>query len=183
MSKSWIPAGYMAKFVVKRPEWLKASQVVDIYSVSACSSADFMDYVNHWKHNGYWLFNRPEDILQLAKAEGINIEDLSWFYYEYYALQYDEFEQRWESFAPEDAFDTCVKEPEKSTCMGYDVVTFECQNTPECSYLSCNHMAEQLDTNAHCLFASFEAAKAAVESDVFMGCEPGPVRIVRVHQI
>jgi len=33
-----IPVGYMAKRVVKKPEWLKASNVADIYSVSSCCS-------------------------------------------------------------------------------------------------------------------------------------------------
>ncbi len=36
-----IPAGYMAKRVSKKPDWVKASQVVDIYSLSFCVSVDF----------------------------------------------------------------------------------------------------------------------------------------------
>lgn len=48
-----IPVGYMAKRVYKKPHWLQAPQVVDVYSVSNCVSDDFADYVNCWKHNGY----------------------------------------------------------------------------------------------------------------------------------
>jgi hypothetical protein len=40
-----IPVGYMAKRVFKKPDWLQATQVVDIYSVSGCISQDFADYL------------------------------------------------------------------------------------------------------------------------------------------
>jgi hypothetical protein len=46
------PAGYMAKRVCMKPDYLKAGQVADIYSVSGCVSSDFADYIDHWKHNG-----------------------------------------------------------------------------------------------------------------------------------
>ncbi len=49
-----IPVGYMAKRVSKKPDWLQAAQVIDIYSVSGCVSEDFADYIDYWKHNGYW---------------------------------------------------------------------------------------------------------------------------------
>ena len=50
-----IPVGYMAKRIVNGPDWLKATNVVDLYSVSSCFSEDFTDYINYWKHNGYWF--------------------------------------------------------------------------------------------------------------------------------
>jgi hypothetical protein len=34
-----IPAGYMAKRVSRRPDWAKAAQVADIYSLSAAPRA------------------------------------------------------------------------------------------------------------------------------------------------
>jgi hypothetical protein len=48
--------------VVKKPHWLKATDVDDLYSVSSCFSEDFTDYINYWKHNGYWFFDSPEII-------------------------------------------------------------------------------------------------------------------------
>ncbi len=48
-----IPAGYMAKRVSSKPDWLNAAQVIDIYSVSSCVSPDFADYINYWMHNGF----------------------------------------------------------------------------------------------------------------------------------
>jgi hypothetical protein len=53
-----IPAGYMAKWVSDRPEWLKAERVSDVYSVSKCVSKDFADYVDSWKHNGFSILQR-----------------------------------------------------------------------------------------------------------------------------
>lgn len=61
-----ISAGYMAKRVAIKPDWLKANEVEDIYSVSGYISKDFADYINFWKHNGYWLFDSPNVIEQLA---------------------------------------------------------------------------------------------------------------------
>lgn len=55
-----IPVGYLYKKVGLRPDWIKADGVRDIYSLSRCVSEDFTDYINYWKHNGYWLFDSPE---------------------------------------------------------------------------------------------------------------------------
>ena len=63
-----VPAGYMAKRVVARPDWLPAERVSSIYSVSGCVSETFADYINFWKHNGYWLFNSPEVIIEVEDA-------------------------------------------------------------------------------------------------------------------
>ena len=41
------------KRIATRPDWLHAQGVVDIYSLSGCVSANFADYVQYWKHNGY----------------------------------------------------------------------------------------------------------------------------------
>ena len=42
-----IAAGYMSKRVRKRTDWLKAINVVDIFSVSGCVSHDFTDYIDY----------------------------------------------------------------------------------------------------------------------------------------
>jgi hypothetical protein len=46
-----IPVGYMAKRVQKKPDWLKAPNVIDIYSVCDCVSKNFADYIK-------WLSRR-----------------------------------------------------------------------------------------------------------------------------
>jgi hypothetical protein len=62
-----IPIGYMAKRIQLRPEWLKAPQVVDVYSVSDCVNTNFADYVPFWKHNGFWVFDSPQAIREIAE--------------------------------------------------------------------------------------------------------------------
>ena len=54
-----IPVGYMYKKIVIKPDWLKAANIVDVYSLSNCISHGFADYINYWQHNGYWLFDSP----------------------------------------------------------------------------------------------------------------------------
>jgi hypothetical protein len=66
-----IPAGFMAKRVVAMREWLP--QVSSIYSVSGCISTDFADYIQFWGHDGYWLFDSPEVIVDLARRNTIDL--------------------------------------------------------------------------------------------------------------
>jgi hypothetical protein len=51
-----IPIGYMAKRICVPPPALGLSGIVDIYSVNDCVNDNFADYVNYWRHNGYWFF-------------------------------------------------------------------------------------------------------------------------------
>jgi len=68
-----IPAGYMAKRVVSRPDWLKVNGIRDIYSVNGCISKDFVDYINFWKYNGYWFFEFPVVIAQVAREQSMEL--------------------------------------------------------------------------------------------------------------
>jgi hypothetical protein len=176
-----VPAGYMAKRVSTRPGWLMAPHVADVYSVSGCQSENFGDYINRWKHNGYWLFDSPEIIQTVAKEMGIDLQATSLFYYEVYEKQLDKGE--WQSFGPESAFVTKVLPPPTKRLEGFDVVTFWAKTSPECSPLSCNSMAEELRTNQHCLFESFAEAEAALNSGAFKDAEPGPYRIFAVYSV
>jgi len=66
---------------------------------------------------------------------------------------------------------------------GFDVVTFSNKNLPECSPLSCNHLAEEIPTNPHCLPDSFSDAKKYLEDGIFNNSEPGPYRIFSVFSV
>ena len=178
-----IPAGYMAKNVVSRPEWLKAERVADIYSVSNCTSSNFADYINYWKHNGFWFFDSPEVIRQVAKEHSLDLTRTSLFYYEVHELEYDENEGLWESFAPEPSFTTQIIEPKAKNLDGYDVVTFSVRTSPECSPLSCNYLATKVETNPHCLLSSLEQAQQLLEQGKFKNTEPGPYRIFAVYSV
>jgi len=176
-----IPVGYMAKRVTKRPGWLQAANVIDIYSVSSCVSEDFADYINYWKHNGYWLFDSPEVIRSLAREQALGLEGTSLFYYEAYEMEFGG--GSWHTYTPEPSFQINVTPPTKKAIEGFDVITFYARGHPECSPLSCNSLAEKLRTNSHCLFPSFDDAKTTLTSGGFTKCEPGPYRIFSVYSV
>lgn len=175
------PLGYLYKRVANRPAWLKAETVEDIYSLSNCISKDFADYINYWKHNGYWLFDSPEAIQALAAEHSISLEGLKLFYYEAHEEEYDDERQAWVPFGPEPSFVTNVVPPKHKTVEGFDVTCYSAHTSPECSPLSCNACAEMITTNAHCLLRTFEEAVHAIESGQFKGTEPGPYRIIAVY--
>jgi len=176
------PAGYMAKHVSSRPDWLKADRVTDIYSVSNCVSDDFADYINFWKHNGYWFFDSPGIILGLARDNNLDLKH-SRLYYEVHGLEFNDMRCRWEPFTPERSFKTHVAEPEIKHLEGYDVVTYSVHTTAECSPLSCNSIAAEVETNKHCLLPSFATAKKLLEKGMFKNTEPGPYRIIAVYSV
>lgn len=175
-----VPAGYMAKRVSKRPEWLHAMQVEDIYSVSGCCSENFADYIEYWKHNEYWLFDSPKVIRNLASEHAIDLQRTRLFYYDAYEKEFDG--KSWNSYRA-DPFPTGVEQPEVKQLEGFDVATFFARNAPECSPLSCNSIAEQVTTNRHCLFGTFKEAEDSVLEGVFNNCEPGPYRIFSVYSV
>ncbi len=171
----------MAKCVEERPEWPDAPQVEDIYSVSACISADFALYIPYWRHNGYWLFDSPEIIQALAAEHKIALNHCTLFYYEVYERQFDPKSGTWSSFAPDPAFLLNVQVPSAPVLEGYDVLSFAGGTSPECSPLSCNGLATRIPTNRHCLLASLDEAKQHLVKGSFTGSEPGPYRIFAVH--
>ncbi len=178
-----IPAGYMAKHIAGRPEWLKAEHVADVYSVSNCMSGAFADYIKYWKHNGFWLFDSPYIIQKVARDHSIDLADTRLFYYEVHELEFEEDGNSWKPFAPEPSFTTQVFGPESKILEGYNVVTFYGRASPECSPLSCNALASELGTNRHCLLSSFERAKTMLEQGRFRNTEPGPYRIFAVYSV
>lgn len=178
-----IPVGYMAKRVILRPDWLKAEQVVDVYSVSGCVSRNFADYIPYWKHNGYWFFDSPRIIQQLAQEQAIDMHETTLFYYEVYELEFDEQESTWLKFDSELPFDTQVVPPPHKILEGYDIVSFSVGTNAECSPLSCNILTSEVETNQHCLLNSLEQAKQLLESENIKGAEPGPYRIFAVYSV
>ena len=179
-----VPVGYMAKRVAKRadwPDWLKARHVEAIYSVSGCILEDFADYINFWKHNGYWLFDAPENIRGIAQEHSIDLEGTKLFYYEVYEQEFDG--EYWKPFAPEPSIPVSVTIPARKQLEGFDVVTFYARSAPECSPLSCNGLAREFAVNAHCLFSTFAEAEGALNSGAFKDAEPGPYRIFAVFSV
>jgi len=177
-----IPAGYLAKRIEVKPEWLRAPKVAEIHSVSGCVSEDFADYIQHWCHNGYWLFDSPHSITALADRNNINLAGCALFYYEVYERQFNE-SNGWEGFHPESGLSLNVSPPDSAALEGYDVVSFIAQSNPECSPLSCNGLANHIDTNPYCLLESLNEAILLLEDGKFVGCERGPYRIMSIHKV
>lgn len=176
-----IPAGYMAKQIQAKPDWLTNKEVVDIYSLSDCLSKPFANYIPLWRHNGFWFFDTPSVIQAMAQEQGWDLAGCVWFYYECYAWEFDTDSETWQAIATETDGVTAVTPPSRPQLQGFDVVTFSSGTSPECSPLSCNGLANELAVNAHCLLPSLEAAKAALESGHFKHAEPGPCRIFAVY--
>lgn len=177
------PIGYLYKRVATAPQWLNAPHVADVYSLSNCVSDNFADYINYWRHNGYWLFDSPATIRALAEEHSLPVEGLKLFYYEVHDLQYDDTSGKWTSLEAEPPFATNVQPPASCTLEGFDVTTFSAGTSPECSPLSCNGVASAIPTNDHCLFPTFEAAVRAIEEGRFKNTEPGPFRIIGVYSV
>jgi hypothetical protein len=177
-----IPAGYMAKKIASRPEWLAADHVVDIYSVSGCISKDFTDYIPFWEHNGYWFFDSPAIIQQVIRDHAVNLSGMTMLYYEVHELEFVAESKQWRPFQPA-PFGTNVVVPGFKNLIGYDVVTFFTGSAPECSPLSCNDLAKTIRTNEHCLIESLEEAKHRLQAGDFDNSEPGPFRIFAVYTI
>lgn len=183
MASTMIPIGYMYKNISRKADWLKADQVVDIYSVSSCISEDFTDWINYWKHNGYWFFNSPKVIQHLAKEQHLSLQGMTLFYYLAYEKQWDDDNRRWLAFEAERSFSTNIDQPENAVFQGYDIVSFSGQTCAECSPLSCNGMAQELTVNKHCLLDDLKEAKKFLEQGKFHNCEPGPYRIFAVYTV
>jgi len=173
----------MVKKVRIRPHWLQNDTVSDIYSVSGCMSPNLEDYVRHWKHNGYWLFDSPEVIEGLAAVRRMELGVATLFYYEVYETEYDHDAGVWRPFAPEHSLRTDVVEPDDRKLEGFDIVSFSGGTCAECSPLSCNNMASTIKVNRHCLIDTLEAAKSYLENGAFRQCEPGPYRLFAVYTL
>jgi hypothetical protein len=178
-----IPAGYMAKKIFNEADWIKTLGVDDVFSVSGCMSKDFADYINYWKHNGYWFFDSPEAIKNLARDHTFDLTGTKFFYYEVYELEYVEDKNEWRTFAPEASFVTNVVVPKEKHLEGFDVVTFSVGTGSECSPLSCNSLAREIKVNRHSLLSTFDEAKQSLESGKFKNLEPGPYRIFAVYSV
>jgi hypothetical protein len=170
----------MAKFVRSSSGWITSQRVEKVFSVSACLSEDFCDWIDAWLHNGHWLFDSQTLIQTIASAKGLDLSEATWFYYEAFEEQFDP-ERGWHAINPDPSFPVAVERLEGLSLAGYDVATYSYGNVAECSPLSCNALADEIDVNEFCLIPTFEEAFEAVAAGRFNLSEPGPYRILAVH--
>ena len=182
-----IPAGYLLKRVKPPPGWLGTPNIIDVCSLSDCVNDDVVNLQAVWKHNDFGLANDPKTLWELAHEQDLNGSTL--FYYEAYEYEIEsdgwEFDPKsWRPVTPAPSASVLTAvlpplPPLRANIIGYDVVTFG--DFLEHSPLSCNSIAKELQVNEHCLLASFDAAKEAINAGAFGGgCEEGLYKIFSV---
>lgn len=169
--------GYFPKHVTTRPDWLKAGRVKDVCSVSECISAGPPGWIGRWAHNGLWLFDDEQAAWGVVPG-GRSNREYRLFAYRLFPVLFDGTGREPFSIPP-----LCVQPlPGDYRRLGYDAVSRSCGSSFECSPLSCNHAAEQVEVNEHCLVD--DAAEAFRLADLFSkeeeGYEPGPYYVVEV---
>lgn len=119
----------------------------------------------------------------MAQEQSINLAGTAMVYYEVYEQEYEEDKGQWDPYAPEPCFRTNVRVPDQKLLMGFDVVSFTAQTSPECSPLSCHSLADEIQTNSHCLLSDFDTARQLLETGRFKDSEPGPYRIFAAYTL
>jgi hypothetical protein len=175
-----IPMGYMAKRTECCPGWPRPPQVL-------CPNVndDFADYGNYWKHNCWWFCDSPDVIQSVAREKSIDLQGTKLFYYEAHELERSD--GAWQPYSPGPVWpiQPHVIAPPLKHLEGFDVVTVWEENSsePDTSPLASAGLANELKTNSHCLFETFEEAYTAVNNGKFDGCEPGALRIFAVYSV
>jgi len=173
-------AGYMPKKVARKPEWLKNTGVEEICSVSDCISPAPPGWIDHWTHNDLGLYDT------LAAAEAVVPQqeraDYEVFAFRLYPVRFDD-----DGMVMEEELVSRVKAPdtllEGWQFLGYDLAGRSTGSYFECSPLSCNHCAEQVAVNRHCLLEDRDVAiqKGIEFGNPESGVEPGPYYLLEVY--
>ena len=172
-----IDAGYFAKRVAAKPEWLNVSAVHEICSASHCISSAPDAWIEPWLHNEFGWFNRASDALAVVRAD--QKAEFRLFAYRIYP-QLFRSGQRHGMLIPPDAHPDPIPASFKS--LGFDSVNKSMPSVLgfECSPLSCNSMAGEMRANEYCLFDSLEAAIAGATRFSIEQPEPGDYYVVEV---
>jgi hypothetical protein len=172
-----VDAGYFAKRIASRPSWLEAAGVVEVCSVSACVSPGPEGWIQRWLHNGLGWYNRAADALGAIPAGAEPVYRLF-----AYRLHPEVFRRgaRVPLRLPDDVRPDPM--PASFRRLGFDSVSKSMDASVgfDCSPLSCNRMASEIEVNEHCLFPSLEAALAGADRFAVEQPEPGDYYVVEV---
>lgn len=147
----------------------------EVASVSECISSGPDDWVQAWKHNPWGFFDSPE----LAWSVVPKIHRASFRLYAYRVHALDALGNE----RPVRASDADVHAlPESFEPVGYDFVSRSGGGHFECSPLSCNHLAEELETNPYCLLEDRDLAIELALGADSLRCEPGPYYVLEVFR-
>jgi hypothetical protein len=172
-----IDAGYFAKSVAPKPDWLGAAAVREICSVSNCISSPPEDWVYRWLHNDLGWFNTISDACAVVPAD--QRADFRLFAYRIYPEIF-RAGARHVLVVASDVHPESI--PRTFEPIGFDSVSKFMESILgfQCSPLSCNSLATEMDTNEYCLFHSLDAAIAGATRFSIEQPEPGDYYVVEV---
>jgi hypothetical protein len=134
-------------------------------------------WINRWAHNEMWAFDDERTAWGVVPG-GPTSAGYRMFAYRLFPVLFDEGDQQ--PFVIPSLHVQPL--PAGYSRVGYDVVSRSCGATFGCSPLSCNHAAELVPVNEHCLLDDpAEAFRlASLFSKAEEGYEPGPYHVVEV---
>ena len=169
-----VGAGFFPKRTQRRPEWLHATIVEEVCSVSECISAGPKDWIENWLHNALGFYDSESLAWQVVGPDraGFHMYGLR-----IYPLQFDHGAMRpWVSPVQLDL------DLAEFDLLGLDVVSRSVADNFECSAMSCNNGADEFPVNRFCLIddpaTAYEACAAVSEGEY----EPGPYYLLQVYR-
>lgn len=166
--------GYFLKRTKQHPDWLKTAGVEEVCSVSTCISEAPDGWIDQWQHNEMWIYDTPQMACTVVPKSAQDEFDL--YAYQMFPVEFVREQQRQFAIPPL----RVQPMPESFERLGYDAVSRSSGNSFDCSPLSCNHMAEQIPVNRHCLVDDADTAFRIAAEFEAEGCEPGPYYVVEV---
>lgn len=167
--------GYFPKKVLQRPDWLKAAGVTAIRSVCECVSRGPPDWEQRWTHNEMWVYSTIGAAWDIVPQE--ERSDYEMQAYRMMPTTWDEGTEKPFTIPPLEV----EALPRDFQSVGFDVVSIE-NGTAAFGHspLSCNHMAQEINTNADCLLDEIDVAKQTASAFSSGNVEPGPYFVVEV---
>ena len=166
--------GYFPKRTEVPSGWSSTGHPVsEICGVSTCLAPAPDGWIEFWRHNELGVFDSPE----LAKsvipkgAKGFSV-----FAYRLFPEKFADGVRSPLAIEPVSP----VPLPPSFCPLGLDVVSRSLSAYFECSPLSCNYGAKEIEVNQYCLLESLETAVALATRMSLGEEEPGPYYIVEV---
>jgi hypothetical protein len=175
-----VDAGYFAKRIMRRPDYIEPIHIVEICSATLCMSEAPEGWIEHWRHNDLGWFNTIQD---------------AWFVVpEHERPSYRLFAFRIAETGFRDGGEIALQVPENVrpdpitsdfAALGFDAVSSSNEGVLgfECSPLSCNSMANEMTVNELCLLDTEAAAASAAASFSVGDVEPGDYFVVEVLEL
>ena len=172
-----IDGGYFPKRIAATPDGLELPGVQEICSVSHCISPAPDEWIDRWLHNEWGWYNTLADAQRVIPAghEG----DFRLFAYR---LHHEVFTAA--GRVPLPVPDDVRPEPMGAEFqrLGFDSANRSMPTVLgfECSPLTCNRMAREMEANAHGLFPTLESAIAGADRFAAEQPEPGEYFVIEV---